>query len=152
MLDIASNRIKKIENVSHLTELQEFWVSLTPPLGCVEWGRGARWPGVPLPSGCGWSGWTQGLAVGGPRSRTSAPARMRSRQAPPQGEDGSEAVLPKWGFLCVPCEGRSVGLRCRDQVGPAGHLTTREAHEPATPQDAVSDQRAASEKEWPPIS
>lgn len=27
MLDIASNRIKKIENVSHLTELQEFWVS-----------------------------------------------------------------------------------------------------------------------------
>lgn len=43
MLDIASNRIKKIENVSHLTELQEFWVSLTPPLGCVEWGRGARW-------------------------------------------------------------------------------------------------------------
>lgn len=28
MLDIASNRIKKIENISHLTELQEFWVSL----------------------------------------------------------------------------------------------------------------------------
>jgi Leucine-rich repeat (LRR) protein len=27
MLDIASNRIKKIENISHLTELQEFWVS-----------------------------------------------------------------------------------------------------------------------------
>lgn len=25
-LDIAANRIKKIENVSHLTELQEFWV------------------------------------------------------------------------------------------------------------------------------
>lgn len=27
MLDIAANRIKKIENISHLTELQEFWVS-----------------------------------------------------------------------------------------------------------------------------
>nr|XP_045367555.1 protein phosphatase 1 regulatory subunit 7 [Camelus bactrianus] len=27
MLDIASNRIKKIENVSHLTELQEFWMN-----------------------------------------------------------------------------------------------------------------------------
>lgn len=27
MLDIACNRIKKIENISHLTELQEFWVS-----------------------------------------------------------------------------------------------------------------------------
>lgn len=25
-LDIAANRIKKIENISHLTELQEFWV------------------------------------------------------------------------------------------------------------------------------
>lgn len=32
MLDIASNRIKKIENVSHLTELQEFWVSVTTPM------------------------------------------------------------------------------------------------------------------------
>lgn len=29
MLDIASNRIKKIENVGHLTELQEFWVRST---------------------------------------------------------------------------------------------------------------------------
>lgn len=28
MLDIAANRIKKIENITHLTELQEFWVSL----------------------------------------------------------------------------------------------------------------------------
>lgn len=27
MLDIASNRIKKIENISHLTELQEFWMN-----------------------------------------------------------------------------------------------------------------------------
>lgn len=27
-LDIAANRIKKIENISHLTELKEFWVSL----------------------------------------------------------------------------------------------------------------------------
>lgn len=26
-LDIAANRIKRIENISHLTELQEFWVS-----------------------------------------------------------------------------------------------------------------------------
>lgn len=43
MLDIASNRIKKIENVSHLTELQEFWVSLTPPLGWIGVrGGGAR--------------------------------------------------------------------------------------------------------------
>lgn len=25
-LDIAANRIKRIENISHLTELQEFWV------------------------------------------------------------------------------------------------------------------------------
>lgn len=25
-LDIAANRVKKIENISHLTELQEFWV------------------------------------------------------------------------------------------------------------------------------
>ncbi|PNI14309.1 PPP1R7 isoform 20, partial [Pan troglodytes] len=25
--DIASNRIKKIENISHLTELQEFWMN-----------------------------------------------------------------------------------------------------------------------------
>lgn len=28
MLDVASNRIKRIENISHLTELQEFWVSM----------------------------------------------------------------------------------------------------------------------------
>lgn len=35
MLDIAANRIKKIENISHLTELQEFWVSL-------KWGEGKR--------------------------------------------------------------------------------------------------------------
>lgn len=27
-LDIAANRIKKIENINHLTELQEFWVSV----------------------------------------------------------------------------------------------------------------------------
>lgn len=27
-LDIAANRIKKIENISHLTELQEFWVGI----------------------------------------------------------------------------------------------------------------------------
>ncbi|XP_068014821.1 protein phosphatase 1 regulatory subunit 7-like [Melanerpes formicivorus] len=27
MLDIASNRIKRIENISHLTELQEFWMN-----------------------------------------------------------------------------------------------------------------------------
>lgn len=27
-LDIAANRIKKIENISHLTELQEFWVRI----------------------------------------------------------------------------------------------------------------------------
>lgn len=27
-LDIAANRIKKIENISHLTELKEFWVSV----------------------------------------------------------------------------------------------------------------------------
>lgn len=26
-LDIAANRIKRIENISHLTDLQEFWVS-----------------------------------------------------------------------------------------------------------------------------
>lgn len=25
-LDIAANRIKRIENISHLAELQEFWV------------------------------------------------------------------------------------------------------------------------------
>jgi Leucine-rich repeat (LRR) protein len=25
-LDIAANRVKKIENISHLTDLQEFWV------------------------------------------------------------------------------------------------------------------------------
>lgn len=25
-LDIAANRVKKIENINHLTELQEFWV------------------------------------------------------------------------------------------------------------------------------
>lgn len=25
-LDIAANRIKRIENIGHLTELQEFWV------------------------------------------------------------------------------------------------------------------------------
>jgi hypothetical protein len=30
-LDIAANRVKKIENISHLTELQEFWVR--PPSG-----------------------------------------------------------------------------------------------------------------------
>lgn len=28
-LDIAANRIKKIENISHLTDLQEFWVRFT---------------------------------------------------------------------------------------------------------------------------
>lgn len=27
-LDMAVNRIKKIENINHLTELEEFWVSL----------------------------------------------------------------------------------------------------------------------------
>jgi len=27
-LDIAANRVKKIENISHLTELQEFWVRI----------------------------------------------------------------------------------------------------------------------------
>lgn len=27
-LDIAANRVKKIENISHLTELQEFWVCI----------------------------------------------------------------------------------------------------------------------------
>lgn len=27
-LDIAANRVKKIENISHLTELQEFWVQI----------------------------------------------------------------------------------------------------------------------------
>lgn len=31
-LDMAVNKIKKIENVSHLTELEEFWVS---EMGCV---------------------------------------------------------------------------------------------------------------------
>lgn len=47
--------------------------------------------------GCGWLGWTRGLAVSGPRSHTSEPARMRSRQAPLQGEGRSEAVLLTWG-------------------------------------------------------
>lgn len=28
-LDIAANRVKKIENISHLTDLQEFWVQTT---------------------------------------------------------------------------------------------------------------------------
>ena len=28
-LDMACNRIKKIENVDHLTELEEFWVCMT---------------------------------------------------------------------------------------------------------------------------
>lgn len=37
-LDIAANRIKKIENVSHLTDLQEFWVRTI--LGC--------WRGISL--------------------------------------------------------------------------------------------------------
>lgn len=27
-LDIAANRVKKIENISHLTDLQEFWVQI----------------------------------------------------------------------------------------------------------------------------
>ena len=37
MLDVASNRIKKIENVSHLTELQEFWVSgMTAGIGSAS--------------------------------------------------------------------------------------------------------------------
>lgn len=27
-LDIAANRVKKIENISHLTDLQEFWVRM----------------------------------------------------------------------------------------------------------------------------
>lgn len=40
MLDIASNRIKKIENISHLTELQEFWVS------AVHREKGLWWVGV----------------------------------------------------------------------------------------------------------
>lgn len=31
-LDIAANRIKRIENIGHLTELQEFWVCSTGPV------------------------------------------------------------------------------------------------------------------------
>lgn len=34
-LDIAANRIKMIENISHLTELQEFWVSVVFQAGKV---------------------------------------------------------------------------------------------------------------------
>ncbi|XP_039717029.1 protein phosphatase 1 regulatory subunit 7 isoform X2 [Pteropus medius] len=45
--------------------------------------------------------------------------------------------------------GQSMGHRRRDQVGPAGHPTSREAHGPATPRGrCVSDQRMGSEKGW----
>lgn len=147
MLDIASNRIKKIENVSHLTELQEFWVSLTPLSrmdgGAWSGGTACSRPrgGLDTGLGCG-----QSVRRATLRNHTSEPARMRSRQAPPWGEDGSEAVLPKWGFLCMLCQERSMGYRRQDQVGPAGHPTTRDAHGPVTPEGCVSDQRMVSEK------
>ena len=31
-LDLAQNRIKRIENVSHLVKMEEFWVSRAKPL------------------------------------------------------------------------------------------------------------------------
>lgn len=78
----------------------------------------------------GWAG--QGLAVGGPRSHVSephlVPARMRSRQAPLQGEGGPEAAPQKWGT-------RSGGpSACPARGGAWGSgAETREAHEPVAP-------------------
>lgn len=58
MLDIASNRIKKIENISHLTELQEFWVSLTR----CDWRCSSA-----RPAGVVWCEWTWELQPRDPR-------------------------------------------------------------------------------------
>lgn len=66
MLDIAANRIRKIENISHLTELQEFWVSAPSvtgsPAACAHrWGFCLRRPvGRPV--------WSTGI-TGFPASR-----------------------------------------------------------------------------------
>lgn len=62
MLDIASNRIKKIENISHLTELQEFWVSLIHE-GLMTLQLPSEIPFTPALEAVAWNG-TVGRAVG----------------------------------------------------------------------------------------
>lgn len=130
MLDIASNRIKKIENISHLTELQEFWVSgytlgwmllllkWCLGAGCRERGRGRRPGALRRVRG---AGTVSELGVGfvrrrHPGAKSQAPRYSRWETLElPNWELGRELVRSVWtcptGEVGWVCAVRPPGLR-----------------------------------------